>query len=585
LERKTDVPDLLKRHPRFYPGLNLVQAIALALVLARLLLPVWVAAQGSAPTTNPVLSLAVAPGAPNIVLAGTLNSPQPPGIYRSTDGGVSWTRVNTGLVENISIAGLAFDPMDTQLVLAGDGGFGYLFRSRNGGQSWEEVAGFRDLLSTNSAVGELYSTIENGRSIFYACTRFDGVLRSEDGGGTWQKLDAGLAGEARRVREVIRFGDTLYAGTHAGFYQLPPGDIVWTPVTSFPAVGIIYSLAEHQGALLVGTGAGLFQSTDGIAWTKVANFPSTVVYDIASTGRLVVAATENGLWSGAGENWQLATVNGGAYSGVVYAVANTSQAARTVYAGTVTDWVLRSDDEGVTFYPVSAMPPLDVRAALATATPTLTPTATPTETPTPTNTPTETPTPTATNTPTETPVPTATNTPTEIPSATPTKTETPTRTPIATPGDTPTATTVDVIAPTQTDTPTLEEALPMPVAPLTSTQPGAEATIPRDLFQPSQVITVSIPTVAPPTETPTLTPTPATNTPSPTVTATTPPTETPTTPPTATATPSPTVTPTPIDVVQVIYTNLPPVFVGASVLLVVVIIAAGISVIRGPRDI
>jgi hypothetical protein len=38
-------------------------------------------------------------------------------------------------------------------------------------------------------------------------------------------------------------------------------------------------------------------------------------------------------------------------------------------------------------------------------------------------------------------------------------------------------------------------------------------------------------------------------------------------------------------VIRVIYSNLPPVFVGASALLVVVIVAAGISVIRGPRDI
>jgi hypothetical protein len=91
--------------------------------------------------------------------------------------------------------------------------------------------------------------------------------------------------------------------------------------------------------------------------------------------------------------------------------------------------------------------------------------------------------------------------------------------------------------------------------------------------------------VAPPTDTPTKTPTPGVATASPTVTDTPAPTETPTLVQTATNTATPTITPTPVDVVQVIYTNLPPVFVGASVLLVVVIVAAGISVVRGPRDI
>jgi hypothetical protein len=38
-------------------------------------------------------------------------------------------------------------------------------------------------------------------------------------------------------------------------------------------------------------------------------------------------------------------------------------------------------------------------------------------------------------------------------------------------------------------------------------------------------------------------------------------------------------------VAEVVYTSLPPVFVGASLLLILVILAAGLSVIRGPRDI
>jgi hypothetical protein len=562
-------------------------AATVLVVLAALLLPAWVAAQGVAPTTNPVLSVAVAPGAPNIVLAGTLNSPQPPGIYRTTDGGVSYAGVNSGLVENISIAGLAYDPIDAQVVFAGDGGFGYLFRSRNGGQSWEEVTGFRELLSPNSAVGELYTATVGGRSVLYACTRFDGVLRSEDGGTTWQKLDAGLVGEARRVREVAVFAETVYAGTHAGLYRLPPGSTTWEQVTSFPVAGIVYSLGQHLNTLLVGTGAGLYQSTDGTTWMAIPNFPSTVVYDIVSTGRLVVAATEIGLWTGAGETWQQALLNGAPYGGPAYAVANTAQAGRTVYAGTVNDWVLRSDDEGVTFYPVTAMPPLDVRAALATATPTATLTPTPTDTATPTNTatptaiPTDTPTATSTPVPTNTPLPTDTPTATATPSATPTNTDTPPPSATAVPpSPTPLPTDTPTLTPTQAITPTA--IVPTPEAPAAAT-PITGTEIPRDIFQPSDVITVSIPTVAPPTDTPTLTPTLGPDTPTPTATA--PDTATPTPSATPTITPTPTNTPTPIDVAEMIYTNLPPVFVGASVLLVAVILAAAVSVVRGPRDI
>ena len=61
----------------------------------------------------------------------------------------------------------------------------------------------------------------------------------------------------------------------------------------------------------------------------------------------------------------------------VYALANTPRAPRTIYAGAADAWVLRSEDEGLTFAGAGALPPLDVAAALATATPTFTPTPTP----------------------------------------------------------------------------------------------------------------------------------------------------------------------------------------------------------------
>jgi len=41
----------------------------------------------------------------------------------------------------------------------------------------------------------------------------------------------------------------------------------------------------------------------------------------------------------------------------------------------------------------------------------------------------------------------------------------------------------------------------------------------------------------------------------------------------------------PVDVSRLVYSSLPPVFVGAGVLFLLVIVAAGLSVIRGPRDI
>lgn len=588
----------------------------LAMLALVALLP-FVIAHGQtnvAPTRNPAISVAVAPSAPDKVLAGTLNAPDLPNVYRTINGGVAWQASSGGLLPNISVAGLAFDPQNAQIALAGDGGVGYLFRSTDGGGAWQEIADFRPLLSETSAIGEIYATVENRKSVFYVCTRFDGVFRSLDGGVTWTQLDAGLVGDARRVREVVSYDGFLYAGTHDGLYRLPEGGAVWQRVNTFPAGNIVFSLTTDGTSLFAGTGQGVYLSDDGDAWTRAANFPNTIVYDMVSSGRLLVAGTETGLWTGAGDSWQQATLNGVAFAGLTYAVANTARAPRTIYAGTATDWVLRSDDEGVTFNAVATMPVLDVRAALATATPTFTPTPTPTDTATPTNTPTETPTSTPSPTPTETPVPTDTPTPTETLTPTPTRTPVPTRTPI--PSATPTAT------PLLIELPTVQ-----PAVTITSAQQVLTITVPLEITEaPLGETVVQTATTAPTTTLPitpllpittslaitdsaivtdaaallptaTAPPAPPTNTPEPPTPAPPTATETPTSSPTATPTetasptsiPAPTPTPTPtripIDVAAVVYSALPPLLLGLAALTFVVMIGAGISVLRGPRDI
>lgn len=559
--------------------------LLLTFILGLLLYPMLVLGQGVVPTRNAAISVAVAPGAPDKVLAGTLNAPDRPTVFRSSDGGVTWKAADSGLAENISLSGIAFDPQNPLVALAGDGGVGMLFRTTDGGATWTEVPEFRTLLSETSAIGELYATIEGRKTVFWACTRFDGVLRSTDGGNTWEKLDAGLVGEGRRVRELVRFGDDLYAGTHAGMYRLPLGTSVWQQL-AFPSGLIVFSLTTTRDAIVAGTGNGLYSSTDGINWERLPNFPNTVVYDVVSTGRLLVSATDIGLWVGAGDTWQQSTLNGSPYGAVSYALANTDKAPRTIYAGTQNDWVLRSDDEGVSFYTVANMPVLDVRAALATATPT--PTLTPTSTDTPTPTDTATPTNTPTDTPTQTFTPTSTDTPTPTDTATPTNTETPI----------PSAT--DTNTPTESPTPlaiTLPEAvtntLPLTdstslsvTATLTASEPllatetvTATATVSDN--QASSVLVLPSPTPLPPTDTATATPLP----PTPTDTATATASATPTATLTPTVTPTPTPSPTPIDVVQIVRQNLPPFFLGMSLLLALVVISAGWAIVRGPLDI
>lgn len=350
--------------------------LALLLILA-LLLPTPSAAQAEtptgpiAPTVNGVISLATSPNDSAQVLAGTINTPELSTIFRSADGGATWTAAGTGLRPDISISDIAYDPANPSVVLAADGGFGYLFRSADGGSTWAEVPAFKALIGENSAVGELYSAAVNGVTTFYAGTRFDGVLTSTDGGQTWQSSDLGLAGDARRVRSFQMFNGVMYAGTHDGVYALDAATATWAKADNFPAGLIAYSMAEQGGTLFVGTiGSGLLSSEDGVTWTQVVGFPADVsIYDLVSAGTGLVAATDFGIRSGSGEQWLQASVDGVPNSNAVYALAATNG---TVYAGSSVDWVLRTDDRGFSFSSIAKMTPL-AAAIVPTALPTVAP--------------------------------------------------------------------------------------------------------------------------------------------------------------------------------------------------------------------
>jgi photosystem II stability/assembly factor-like uncharacterized protein len=335
------------------------------------------AAEGpTAPSQNPVISLAVAPDNPAGVLAGTLNTPELSTIFRSFDGGATWVRAGEGLRTDISIADIVYDPNNANLVLAADGGFGYLFRSTDGGSTWAEVPAFKDLIGPNSAVGELYAVTIDNVSLFYAGTRFDGVLFSTDGGQTWQSLATGLAGDARRVRSFQSFNGVMYVGTHDGVYSLDGATATWVKNATFPPATIAYSMAEQGGSLFVGTiNSGLWRTEDGETWTQVLGFPAQAsIYDLVSAGTGLVAATDVGVWSGSGEQWLNASVDSLPNDNPIYALTATDG---IVFAGSAFDWVLRTDDRGFSFSSVATISPLVGTAPPVVVDPTAEPTAEP----------------------------------------------------------------------------------------------------------------------------------------------------------------------------------------------------------------
>ena len=135
------------------------------------------------------------------------------GLFRSTDAGASWAASDAGISEmdKVHVWTLAFDPANSNTVYAGiadgsaDGGTqdGGVYKSIDGGASWTKLTG------TSAPNAQVLDLAVASDSVIYAATvphisalsedtgiRTGGLFRSEDGGATWSRVLDALRVEA-----------------------------------------------------------------------------------------------------------------------------------------------------------------------------------------------------------------------------------------------------------------------------------------------------------------------------------------------------------------------------------------------------
>ncbi|HSB64592.1 MAG TPA: glycoside hydrolase [Thermoanaerobaculia bacterium] len=163
--------------------------------------------------TGSIGALAVAPSRPDTLYVGSGEGLQRPdlsvgdGIYKSTDAGKTW--VHLGLRDAQQIAALAVHPRDPDRVYAAVLGHPYganaergVFRSTDGGKSWSKVL-YKDENTGASAVtldpsnpDVVYAALWAARLGPWENGEWQGpesgLFKSTDGGTTWRKLTKGL---------------------------------------------------------------------------------------------------------------------------------------------------------------------------------------------------------------------------------------------------------------------------------------------------------------------------------------------------------------------------------------------------------
>ena len=151
-----------------------------------------------------VSSIVVDPVDPMIIYIGTgdrdANNVPGYGVWRSTDGGATWSAHNSGM-GNRTVNELIMDPTNNQRLIAATSG-GRIYRSTNGGASWTWAG-------VSSTCKDIAFHPTNP-SIIYAAGST--VNRSTDGGASFTQITSGLSGASRFALAVsIDQPDWVYA--------------------------------------------------------------------------------------------------------------------------------------------------------------------------------------------------------------------------------------------------------------------------------------------------------------------------------------------------------------------------------------
>jgi photosystem II stability/assembly factor-like uncharacterized protein len=180
----------------------------------------WNPITDGAVKTGSVGAIAVAPSDPNVLYVGMgeadlrSNFSHGDGVYKSRDAGKTWTHI--GLPDSRQIGKISVDPRDANVAFVAALGHPFgpsqergLFRTRDGGATWEKVLFVND---TTGAVDVVVDPV-NPRVVYaafwpmyrrpwtiYSGGDGSGPYKSTDGGTTWTELKNGLpAGMKGRI--------------------------------------------------------------------------------------------------------------------------------------------------------------------------------------------------------------------------------------------------------------------------------------------------------------------------------------------------------------------------------------------------
>ena len=231
----------------------------------------------------PIMSLLVhriqaRPDLPDgVIYAGTNGA----GVFTSTDGGSTWATVNEGL-ENLEVQALALARVGEGILYAGTRNGIYRLdlasESEMGGLRWQPP-------QQGMPQGEVKGIVVDDRSphILYAATAKGKLHRSTDGGETWAAIGEGSLLTTTEIRALAintscRGKTILYAGTNGGVLRSEDGGASWQGINrNLPpdaSISALFFDASHSYLYAGVSNKGVYKALDKekrvALWPRIA---------------------------------------------------------------------------------------------------------------------------------------------------------------------------------------------------------------------------------------------------------------------------------------------------------------------------
>lgn len=156
------------------------------------------------------------------------------GVYKSTNGGVSWVQSNSGM-GNRTVGAMIMHPSNSSYILAATNGG--IYRSTNAGSSWTLESSnfnFKDIRFMPGNPNIVYATKVSSGGDFY---------RSTDGGDSWNLVTNGLPSNAQRYAIGVSPADSTVvyllcsvSSAYGGVYKSTDGGLSFSTQSTTPNI-------------------------------------------------------------------------------------------------------------------------------------------------------------------------------------------------------------------------------------------------------------------------------------------------------------------------------------------------------------